>query len=179
LNNTRQIIISVIGTVTKVVLAVIIVMWVVKNASFAYELGFRIFGESAVDEEPGIEETIEVTDSTTLKELGEFLADRGLIRDSYIFEVQGKLAKLDDGIEKGTYTLSSAMSVEEMVSVLAQGKSKFNGEDAPEISDEEIEDNLGEELEEPEVLNDPLEGEDAEAFEEGEENSEDGEGQEE
>jgi len=169
MNNTRQIIISVIGSVTKVVLAVIIIMWVVKNASLAYELGFRVFGETAVDEEPGIEETIEVTDSTTLKELGEYLADRGLIRDSYIFEIQGKLAKLDDGIDKGTYTLSSAMSVEQMVSILAQGKNRLDDDKVgePDLSDKtesaELNDPMDMEESEGEVTEDGEMTEDGEA----------------
>ena len=150
MNDITQIIISVIGTVTKIVLAVIIIMWVIKNASVAYDWGFRVFGETAVDEEPGFEVTIDVDDNTTLKLLGDELEEKGLIRSSLLFQIQGKLAKLDDGIDKGHYSLTSAMTVEEMVGILAQGK---NGdfEEEPQQSLEATE-----EMEEP---SDPMEDE--------------------
>jgi len=122
MDEIKQIIISVIGTVTKIVLAAIIVMWVIKNASVAYDWGFRIFGEKAVDEEPGFEVSIEISDDTSLASLGDELEEKGLIRSSLLFQIQGKLAKLDDGIDKGYYSLTSAMTVEEMVGILAQGK---------------------------------------------------------
>lgn len=123
MNDIKQIIISVTGTVAKIVVAAIIIMWVIKNASVAYDWGFRVFGEKAVDEEPGFEVSVEISDDTTLKSLGDELEDKGLIRSSMLFQIQGKLAKLDDGIDKGYYSLTSAMTVEEMVGILAQGKS--------------------------------------------------------
>ena len=157
MNDITQIIISVIGTVTKIVLAAIIIMWVVKNASVAYDWGFRIFGETAVDEEPGFEVTIDVDDNTDLKSLGDELEELGLIRSSMLFQIQGKLAKLDDGIDRGRYSLTSAMTVEEMVGILAQGK---NG-DFEEEPTESLE--SSEEVDEP---SDPMDEEGTESVEE-------------
>lgn len=116
--NGKQIIFAVIGTVTKVVIAAVVLMFVYRYAIAAYDCGYRLFGEAAVDEEPGREVSLVVSEEDGTEEIGRKMEQKGLIRDSWLYVVHEKLSDLDDGIAPGTYELNTAMTVEEMVEIM-------------------------------------------------------------
>lgn len=116
--NGKQIIFAVIGTVTKVVIAAVVLMFVYRYAIVAYDCGYRLFGEAAVDAEPGREVELVVSEGDGAKEIGQKMEARGLIRASWLYVVHEKLSDLKDGVAPGTYELNTAMTVEEMVEIM-------------------------------------------------------------
>ncbi len=116
--NGKQIIFAVIGTVTKVVIAAVVLMFIYRYAIVAYDSGYRLFGETAVDEEPGRDVSLVVSEGNTAEEIGQMMAERGLIRDAWLYVVHEKLSDLENGIAPGTYELNTAMTVEEMVEIM-------------------------------------------------------------
>lgn len=116
--NGKQIIFAVIGTVTKVVIAAVVLMFIYRYAIVAYDSGYRLFGENAVDEEPGREVSLVVSEGDTAEEIGQMMEEKGLIRDAWLYVVHEKLSDLENGIAPGTYELNTAMTVEEMVEIM-------------------------------------------------------------
>lgn len=114
----KQIVGAVVGTVTKVVVAAVVLMFVYRYSIMAYDSGYRLFGEEAIDEEPGREVSLLVSEGDSAEEIGQMMEDKGLIRDAWLFVVHEKLADLEDGIAPGTYELNTAMTVEEMVELM-------------------------------------------------------------
>lgn len=114
----KQIVGAVVGTVTKVVVAAVVLMFVYRYSIMAYDSGYRLFGEEAIDEEPGREVSLVVSEGDSAEEIGQMMEDKGLIRDAWLFVVHEKLADLEDGIAPGTYELNTAMTVEEMVELM-------------------------------------------------------------
>lgn len=114
----KQIVGAVVGTVTKVVVAAVVLMFVYRYSIMAYDSGYRLFGEEAIDEEPSREVSLVVSEGDSAEEIGQMMEDKGLIRDAWLFVVHEKLADLEDGIAPGTYELNTAMTVEEMVELM-------------------------------------------------------------
>lgn len=120
----RQIAGAVVGTVIKVVVTAVFLMFVYRYAVEAYDYGYRIFGEEPMDAEPGRDVTVTIGEHDSTQDVAEMLMQRGLIRDAKLFVVQEKLSGLEEGIQPGTYDLNTAMKVEEMLEIFAVG----NGE---------------------------------------------------
>lgn len=114
----RQVVGTVLGAVVKVVLAAIILMLIYNYSVTAYEYGYRVFGEEAMDAEPGRDVSVTVTQEYEAKDIGELLSQKGLIRDANLFVIHEKLSSSEGGIAPGTYELNTAMTVEEMVEVM-------------------------------------------------------------
>lgn len=125
----KQIVGAVVGTVTKVVVAAVVLMFIYRYSIMAYDYGYRIFGEEAVDEEPGRDVTIVVTDSDSTEDIGTMLEQKGLIRDAKLFVIQEKLSGLENGIGSGTYELNTAMTVEEMLEIMAADSEETESEE--------------------------------------------------
>ena len=120
----RQIAGAVVGTVIKVVVTAVFLMFVYRYAVEAYDYGYRIFGEEPMDAEPGRDVTVTIGEYDSTQDVAEMLVQRGLIRDAELFVIQEKLSGLEEGIQPGTYDLNTAMKVEEMLEIFAAG----NGE---------------------------------------------------
>ena len=113
--NGKQIVFAVVGTVTKVVVAAVVVMFIYRYAIGAYDVGYRLFGEKAIDPEPGREVSITVSQEDTPEDIGLMLEKKGLIKDGWLFTIHEKLYESETGIAPGTYELNTAMTVEEML----------------------------------------------------------------
>lgn len=116
--NGKQIVAAVVGTVAKVVIAAVVLMFLYRYSIVAYDCGYRLFGEEAVDEEPGRTVSLVVAEGDDAKEIGQKMEEKGLIRDAWLYVVHEKFADLEDGIAPGTYELNTAMTVEEMVELM-------------------------------------------------------------
>lgn len=117
--DSKQMAGTILGTVIKIVVAVVVVFFVYKASVIAYDYGYRIFAEGPVSEEPGFDVTIAVTSDKDVKDIGELLESRGLIRDSKLFVLQELLSKYHGKIKEGAYTLNTSMTVEEMLEIMA------------------------------------------------------------
>ena len=116
------------ASIFRLALAVIIIMLVYKAANKAYNYGFRVFAETPISEEPGTTVTVAIVDGKTPKEIGQILQDNGLIRDAKLFSIQEKLSEYKDQLKPGIYELSTAMTPEEMMAIMAVGDADDTGE---------------------------------------------------
>ncbi len=114
----RQIVGAVFGTVVRVVVAAVVLMFIYRYAIMAYDYGYRIFGEEPMEAEPGRDVSIEVAESDDAEDIGLMLEQKGLIRDASLFIILEKLSGSEIGISAGTYQLNTAMTVEEMLDIM-------------------------------------------------------------
>lgn len=114
----KQIVGAVFGTVMKVVVAAVVLMFIYRYSIMAYDYGYRIFGEEPVDVEPGRDVSIQVAESDDAEDIGLMLEQKGLIRDAKLFMIQEMLSGSESEITAGTYELNTAMTVEEMLDIM-------------------------------------------------------------
>lgn len=129
--NGKQVAGTILGSIFKIAVAVIVVFYVYKAAVIAYDYGYRIFAEEPVSQEPGRDVTIAVTSDKDTRTIGEMLESKGLIRDSKLFLIQELLSENHGKIKEGTYTLNTSMTVNEMLDIMADA-----GEEETESSEE-------------------------------------------
>ena len=114
----------VVGSITqlifKAVLFTIIIMYIIKAATAAYDYGYRVFTEQPVSYDEGRIISVYIEDGSSALDVGKMLQDKGLIRDGRLFMVQELLSEKHGKIQPGIYDLSTAMTAQEMLEVIAQ-----------------------------------------------------------
>lgn len=110
---------GVVGMIFDVVIVIVAVMLIYRFSISAYQYGFRLYGEPAMSEAPGREVTVTITDGMDFDGIAKMMYENGLTRDERLFKIQEKLSNYgEDGFVKGTYTLTTAMTPEEIMDVL-------------------------------------------------------------
>lgn len=117
-----DVIVAVCGTIVKITLAVVVVIVLYRGAVKAYEYGYRIFEEAPVSSGEGYTITVNITENMSPKEMGEMLADKGLIKDPQLFIFQYMLSEFKEDLLPGEHDLSTAMTVEEMMEEMTKEK---------------------------------------------------------
>lgn len=110
---------AVFGAIFRVFCTVAVVYVVYRGAIICYDYGYRIFTEPAVSSGSGRTVTVEIPLGMTAQEMGELFASKGLVEDSRLFVLQYYASEYRKDIQAGTFELSTAMTAEEMMEVMA------------------------------------------------------------
>lgn len=150
---TKHLISAVCGTIFKVAVTVLVVIVIYRGAIKAYDYGYRVFAEPAVAAGEGRTVTVAVTEGMSPTEMGEMLESKGLVRDARLFAVQYLLSEFRRDVKPGVYDLSTAMTAEEMLEVMAthdeeDSRSQGNSDTPDTQEDDSGEDESGESGEE-------------------------------
>lgn len=127
----KEIIGSTLELIIKAAVLVFAVTYIMRASTAAYDYGYRIFTEKPVSLGEGRIISVSVEDPVSVMEIGTMLEERGLIRDAKLFVMQELLSENHGKIQPGIYDLSTAMTAEEMLDVMAA--------DAPEEGEEDAE----------------------------------------
>ena len=139
----REIVFKVLKVVVALTVIMVIVMAVIKFSAKVYDFGFRIFGEEAMTPPPGYTTSVAITEGKSVMEIGEILEEKKLIRDAKLFYFQELVSDYHGMLKPGVYELSTAMTPEEMMEIMAgsgdDGEVSGNSESTSENS---ISDNM-------------------------------------
>lgn len=155
-----------------IAIAMVLVMVLINLSAKAYDFGYRIFSEEPIAPAPGYTTTVAIVEGKSAKDIGEILEEKGLIRSATLFYFQELLSDYHDKLQPGVYKLSTSMTPEEMMVIMAEGNVV---EENPE--DEISADSQGNSMDSDEYLGTEEEGNATGTEEAGnaEENSEGGE----
>ncbi len=110
---------SVLGVIIKVLLTVLAVVVIYRGAEICFDYGYRIFMEKPMAEGEGKTVTVSITSDMSPKDIGVLFVSKGLIRDENLFVLQYYLSEFVKAVGPGTFELSTAMTVEEMMESMA------------------------------------------------------------
>ncbi len=127
--DTRELIISIFSVALKVVLFVIAAMFIYKYALIGYDYGYRIFGEEPMATGEGRKVSVTVGTDMSVKDIGQTLENKGLIRDANLFRIQERLSEHHGEIKPGIYELNTNMTAEEMIVIMASAEDEENKDD--------------------------------------------------
>lgn len=116
---TRKILQEIFFIVVRVAIIAAIIYGGYSLISTCYNFGYKIFADEAKDPPPGIVKTVAIVDGKTDKEIGDVLAEKGLIDSGFLFMVQVRFSEYYEQLRPGVYELSTAMSPYEMMAVMA------------------------------------------------------------
>lgn len=118
--NVKHIVGSIVQLIFKAVLFTTIIMYIIKAATAAYDYGYRVFTETPLSYGEGRIISVYIEDGSSALDVGKMLQDKGLIRDGRLFMVQELLSEKHGKIQPGIYDLSTTMTAQEMLEVIAQ-----------------------------------------------------------
>lgn len=156
----RRVAWSIVRFIFGLVMSIVIMMLVYRFALDAYDFGYRIFAETPVSPEPGLTMSVAIVEGKSVMEIGEILEGKGLIRDAYLFYLTEMFSTYHKKLQPGVYELSTAMTPEEMMEVMAANSAEDleeeeeisgNSEESTELMPEEGE-NSGNSEESTEVI---------------------------
>ncbi len=127
----KEVIGSTAELIIKIVVLIFAASYIMRTATAAYDYGYRIFTEEPVSLGEGRLISVSVEEPVSAMEVGKMLEERGLIRDAKLFLLQELLSENHGKLQPGIYDLSTAMTAEEMMDVMAA--------DAPEEGEEDTE----------------------------------------
>ena len=109
---------TVAGAVLKVVVYAAVIMFIWRAAYMAYDYGYRIFEEAPMSTGNGRVVSVTIPENLSAKEMGTLLEQKGLIRDADLFVLQYHLSEYKVDLLPGTFELSTAMTVDEMLKTM-------------------------------------------------------------
>ena len=133
---------AVIEAVIKVIVIAVVVMFVFRTATTAYDFGYKVFADKPVSVSGGRTITVGIAESASVKDIAQMLEEKGLIEDARLFVVQELLSAYHGEILPGIYDLSTSMTAEEMLAVMS----------TPAEESKEEDDDVGESVEESEEI---------------------------
>jgi UPF0755 protein len=111
-----------VTNVIKYVLIAVAVLVIISASRQAYAIGYAVFAQTAVDTKQNAKEvTVEITADMSVKEIGGLLEKDGLLKDGSLFPYQEKFSSWHGKIKPGTYKLSTDMTPEDMLKIMAGG----------------------------------------------------------
>lgn len=116
---TSSIVGAVCAAVCKAVVLIAAVCVIYRGALLAYDYGYRIFTEPAVSSGEGRTITVAITGDMSPSDIGKLFEEKGLVRDGRLFSLQYYLSEYKEDAKPGIYELSTAMTAEEMMEVMA------------------------------------------------------------
>lgn len=111
---------STVELVIKIAALIFFISYLIKASAAVYDYGYRIFTEAPVSLGEGRIISVSVKEPVSVKAVGDMLEERGLIRDGNLFVIQELLSENHGKIQPGIYDLSTAMTAEEMMAVMAE-----------------------------------------------------------
>lgn len=130
--NAGNIISAVFGAVIKVFCAMVVIFLLYQGATSCYDYGYRIFMEPPISSEGGREVMVEVKKGLSPLEIGKIFESKGLVRDAKLFAMQYMLSEYRKDVKSGEFELSTAMTAEEMMKVMATPVEETSQKDTEE-----------------------------------------------
>ena len=112
----------------------------VKLGGQAYDLGYRVFTERPMENEPGTDVTVRVSEGMNALSLGTVLEEKGLVRDNKLFAIQMMLSAYAKKVKPGLYTLNTHQTSREMLKVMAAEEPKEEEEETKKEKEKSSED---------------------------------------
>lgn len=114
----NKVILKFISVSFSILVLLLVVVGLIELGTFCYDFGYRVFTETAVEEAPGTDIVVQVTEGMSEGDIGDMLEAEGLIRDSKLFFAQLKLSAYSGKLLPGTYTLNTSMTGKEIIAVM-------------------------------------------------------------
>ena len=105
--------------VLRVAIVILVIAGIYKIGEYAYIYGYSIVSDGAMEEAPGRDISVTVSENMDAKEIAHLLERKGLIGDETIFRIQLKLNKCEEKLRPGNYVLNTSMTIKEIMKTLS------------------------------------------------------------
>lgn len=110
---------TVITISLRLIIYALVLLVIIRAASFAYNFGHDIFYASSVEEAPGRDIEVSIPEGISVKGTAKLLKSRGLITNELSFEIQSGFFDLE--ITPGDYILNTSQTSRQILELLDKG----------------------------------------------------------
>jgi len=133
-----QILSTILSALVKIAIAIWVVNFIYTKTMAAYDFGYRVFTEPAISPAPGREVKISVTDGKKPMDIAKLLEEKGLVRDHNLAFLQIMASPYREGMEPGVYTVTTAMTTDEILKAMNPSESEETTPASSEIKSTEV-----------------------------------------
>lgn len=119
LSAVKKIVLGVLNASVRIAILVIAFSLIRKACLISYDYGYRVFSERPMTEGVGFDEEVVIPVGSSAMDIGKILKNKGLIRDEKLFYIQVLLSSYRGKLNPGDYVLSTSMTAEDMMRVMA------------------------------------------------------------
>ena len=119
--SARKFILGLLDAAVKIAFVIVVVMLISRYSKMAYEYGYHVFNQVPVSSGVGRTVTVTISEGDSASTVADKLASVGLITDKNLFKLQERFSDYHGLETPGTYELSTAMTPEEMLQIMAAG----------------------------------------------------------
>lgn len=134
-----DIISAVLGSIMKFAIIIAALFVIYRGANMCYDYGYRLFTEPAVSLGSGRNVTVAITSDMSPFDIGNYFEEQGLTRDAKLFALQYIFSEYKKDVKAGVFELSTAMTAEEMMAVMAGDTQDLSISDEAEEDAEDYE----------------------------------------
>ncbi len=114
-----KLVLNILNGALSILLVILLVFVILKAGDVAYDLGYRVFTEPAMEKAPGRDIAVQVTKGMSAMELGTMLERKKLVDNGLLFAIQLQVSECGDKLAPGIYTLNTSQTAKEMIQILA------------------------------------------------------------
>ena len=133
--SARKFALGLLDLAVKVFFVLLVIMLISKYSKLAYNYGYRIFNQVPVSSGTGRTVSVTIKQGDSVSDIADKLAEVGLITDKRLFKLQEKFSDYHGLEAPGTYELSTSMTPEEMLQIMAASVDT-EGESSGDVSGE-------------------------------------------
>ncbi len=115
----KELVGNILSIAFKVFFVILAVILIKKGASICYDYGFRVFTEPALSSGTGKNVSVAITEDMSPFDIGAMFEEKGLVADGRLFGLQYYASEYREDVKTGIFQLSSNMTAEEMMAVMA------------------------------------------------------------
>lgn len=116
----KKILLTIISISVKMICLAVVIMAIYTIGIKAYDFGEKLFAEVPMQEAPGTDIRVLITDDMSVMDIAKELQEKGLVESSLAFTIKGTLVKLDKHIVTGAYMFNTSMTMSQMIDVFEE-----------------------------------------------------------
>lgn len=105
--------------ILRLAIIILVIVGIYRVGEYSYAYCYSIVSDAAVEEEPGRDISVTLTNDMSAKNVAQLLERKGLVKDATIFRLQLKVNDYEDALKPGTYVLNTSMTPKEMMAIMA------------------------------------------------------------
>ncbi|MBQ3890657.1 MAG: endolytic transglycosylase MltG [Lachnospiraceae bacterium] len=133
-----QILSTILSALVKIAIAIWVVNFIYTKTMAAYDFGYRVFTEPAISPAPGREVKISITEGKKPMDIAKLLEEKGLVRDHNLAFLQILASPYREGMEPGVYTVTTAMTTDEILKAMNPSESEETAPASSEVQSTQV-----------------------------------------
>lgn len=117
--NVNKAMLKIVKIAFSVMMALLIIYGTITVSLTAFDFGYRVFTEPAMEEDPGTDVAVVIEEGMGARAIGKELENKGLVRNATLFYIQLELSAYKNAIKPGTYILNTSMEAKDIMVAMA------------------------------------------------------------